>query len=186
MDAESCIVKPCGICKASKPLDAFCRNKNRKDGLAWDCRACRKARAKPRCPIKTKASRRAYYLRHREERIAITVACARRRREADPDGYLDKKLSAYQALRLAVIAKLGGACVRCGFGDEMALQVDHVHGGGNRERTGNGGHEKYYRAILRHGDRGMYQVLCANCNWIKRSESYGERSGKMRASERSG
>jgi hypothetical protein len=78
-------------------------------------------------------------------------------------------------LRKAVIAFLGGKCVRCGFDDPRALQVDHVNGGGSAER------KKYknaktviYRRVL-NGKPG-YQLLCANCNWIKRDEE-GSHSG---------
>lgn len=77
-------------------------------------------------------------------------------------------------LRLMAIGKLGGVCCRCGFSDIRALQIDHKAGGGCKERRITSW-SKLYRAIL-HGVAG-YQLLCANCNWIKRVEM-GEATGR--------
>ncbi len=38
-----------------------------------------------------------------------------------------------KTLRHEVITFLGGKCIRCGFTDERALQLDHVDGGGVKE-----------------------------------------------------
>jgi hypothetical protein len=64
---------------------------------------------------------------------------------------------------------LGGACVRCGFDDERALQIDHVNGGGKREiaALASGSYGVLMRVLS--GVSG-YQLLCANCNWIKKHE----------------
>src|SRR5262245_23535158 len=75
--------------------------------------------------------------------------------------------------RCALIAAMGGKCAVCGFADWRALQVDHVDGGGNRERLANGfSLFRYYRTILADAAAGgkRYQLLCANCNQIKRYE----------------
>lgn len=85
----------------------------------------------------------------------------------------------------AAFAALGGKCLRCGFTDERALQIDHVNGGGSKEhhrRQKNGAMwrriclSKYYRLVV-NDTTGKYQLLCANCNWIKRTEN-GEMKGK--------
>ena len=72
--------------------------------------------------------------------------------------------------RLEIIKILGGKCVRCGYDkDVRALKIDHTNGGGGDER------KKYTSALywivldmVRKGERKKYQVLCANCNTIKR------------------
>jgi len=51
--------------------------------------------------------------------------------------------------RQKVVDSLGGVCVRCGFSDIRALQIDHI--------------------------KNKYQLLCANCNWIKRYEDKEKR-----------
>ena len=62
--------------------------------------------------------------------------------------------------RLAAIAILGGVCKKCGFSDVRALQIDHINGGGVKEL------KKVIRSVLNKENK--YQLLCANCNWIKR------------------
>ena len=74
-------------------------------------------------------------------------------------------------LRLATIEKLGGKCIKCGFSDARALQVDHINGGGNQERVS--GKLNSVNALYRDvcSSEGKYQLLCANCNVIKRVEN---------------
>ena len=76
-------------------------------------------------------------------------------------------------LRLEVIKALGGKCVRCGFSDSRALQIDHINGGGNHERKFLGFSSGFHRKVLVSisNNEGKYQLLCANCNWIKRMEN---------------
>ena len=90
-------------------------------------------------------------------------------------------------LRCEILAKLGGRCNNpdCrwhnddgtrGCTDVRALQIDHVGGGGSTElRAGHGVGLAYlyhvredlkYSALA--GIPSDYQLLCANCNWIKR------------------
>lgn len=62
---------------------------------------------------------------------------------------------------------MGGKCVRCGFDDARALQVDHVNGGGTKEWARVNSPAR--RAMIK-ANPGRYQLLCANCNWIKKHE----------------
>lgn len=90
-------------------------------------------------------------------------------------------------LRTEILAKLGGRCESpgcrwlnddgtSGCTDSRALQIDHVEGGGSAElRAGHGvGLAHLYRVKkdLKYsaigGYASQYQLLCANCNWIKR------------------
>ena len=64
--------------------------------------------------------------------------------------------------------KLGGKCIKCGFSDQRALQIDHINGGGNKDKLRHE-RDKYYRKIYE-SKFNEYQLLCANCNWIKRYE----------------
>jgi hypothetical protein len=127
---------------------------------------------------KVKAKNKAYRQAHAEElhayelkRSPIRIALQRKKRQADPEyrrKVNEEVRSRRIAARLALIEKLGGKCVRCGFDDWRGLQIDHVKGGGTKEllRLGAG---KVYRLALENKD-GHYQLLCANCNQIKRYE----------------
>ena len=72
-------------------------------------------------------------------------------------------------LRAKVIKLLGEKCVRCGYSDERALQIDHIYGGGRIDRKRLSSVSRYYEHILINEGRG-YQLLCANCNVIKARE----------------
>ncbi len=74
-------------------------------------------------------------------------------------------------IRLSIIEKLGNKCAKCGFSDIRALQIDHIKGDGAKERKEAGGSVGIYYRIIKLSDKQMkskYQILCANCNWIKR------------------
>jgi len=71
----------------------------------------------------------------------------------------------YWRYRHAALEKLGGKCSRCGFTDSRALQIDHVNGGGKKEILRGW---RWIKKIVT--DPTGYQLLCANCNWIKRHE----------------
>jgi len=83
-----------------------------------------------------------------------------------------------QKLRMEIFQLLGNKCSnpnclipgRCS--DLRCLQIDHINGGGNQERKEAGGTFPYYRLILKKLKEGSldYQLLCANCNWIKKCE----------------
>jgi len=79
----------------------------------------------------------------------------------------------YAKLRKEVLSFLGNKCVTCGIEDFRVLQIDHINGNGYKENKqfgkGGWGTVKYYRHILVVEGEG-YQLLCANCNWIKRYE----------------
>lgn len=85
----------------------------------------------------------------------------------------------YQAkLREKVIQALGGRC--CSFNchwqnedgtlgcdDPRVLQLDHPNGGGSKDRKLRTWSQIYKDALENPCN---YNLLCANCNWIKRVE----------------
>lgn len=106
------------------------------------------------------------FARAKKRRDGIRAICK------DCEGVIGKAKK--NALREQVFDKLGHACARCQFSDKRALQIDHVFGGGNQEHSEISNPQKFLRKVL--GDtQGLYQILCANCNWIKRAEQREER-----------
>jgi hypothetical protein len=92
-------------------------------------------------------------------------------RAADPERFAGYGKKYRWKVRLAILAFMGGKCVRCGFADPRALQVDHVRAGGrnDREPTNNGA--IVLKRVMDPKNAGKFQLLCANCNWIKRYEN---------------
>ena len=81
------------------------------------------------------------------------------------------------ANKMKVLIHYGGnppKCACCGFSDIRALQIDHINGGGMEHRRSIGiknGGITFYLWLIRNGFPEGFQVLCANCNWIKRSKN---------------
>jgi hypothetical protein len=78
-----------------------------------------------------------------------------------------------EKIRLALLAGYSQGtmkCARCGFADLRVLQLDHINGGGSRYR-GAGNNYTEYLSLIRAGFPPGYQILCSNCNWIKRAEN---------------
>jgi hypothetical protein len=76
-------------------------------------------------------------------------------------------------VRLEILQLLGNKCSVCGFSDHRALQVDHIHGGGQKERKQFSNYFVYLKYVLSQIKAGSkdYQLLCANHNAIKRIEN---------------
>ena len=68
---------------------------------------------------------------------------------------------------------LGHKCVKCGFSDKRALQFDHIFGGGTQERKKTNAYHvmKFYSENINIAKQKL-QVLCANCNWIKKHDEH--------------
>lgn len=70
-------------------------------------------------------------------------------------------------------------CVRCGIDDIRILSIDHINGNGaehQRQIKEEAGIKKatgiaLYRWLKKHGYPEGYQVMCLNCNFIKRLEN---------------
>ena len=110
---------------------------------------------------------REHYQKHRSQYLARAKRWIHENRERSRELARQRRWQA----RLTTIQALGGCCQRCGFTDPRALQFDHVRGDGNGEqRYRTNCTIKFLRTVAENKD-GKYQLLCANCNWIKRYEN---------------
>lgn len=125
-------MKRCSKCGERKPLTAFCREKNGRDGYRTDCKVCFAARSKQ------------WYLRNREhvvarvkawqhanpERVKATRDAARpRRRAIDRDARLRRVFGLTSDQYAAMLTDQGGGCALCGRTPPPghSLHVDHQH-----------------------------------------------------------
>ena len=67
-------------------------------------------------------------------------------------------------------------CRRCGFSDIRALSIDHINGGGVKHIRVIG---NFYSWLINNNFPPGFQVLCMNCQWIKRAEN-NENPGKRK------
>ena len=114
------------------------------------------------------------FSRAKKRRDGIRAICK------DCEGVLGKVRT--NALKEQVYDKLGHVCCRCGFADKRALQIDHVFGGGNQEHAEIKNPHTYLKKVIADTE-GQYQILCANCNWIKRMEQKEHRKPSPFTSE---
>lgn len=122
---------------------------------------------------KNKEKRLAYAAEYRAKRRQELAQMSREHYEANREEAKQHMRDYRQKAKMEAMEALGCRCVRCGFTDTRALQIDHVYGGGNREEALRKRGTKFYRQVRDEALAGSpkYQLLCANCNWIKRHEN---------------
>lgn len=78
----------------------------------------------------------------------------------------------WQKLRSDVFALYGQQCAQCGFEDFRALQLDHINNDGCVVRQQYGAYKSgiTLRDARKSYQPKKYQILCANCNTIKKFE----------------
>lgn len=148
--------KRCPSCGESKQVDQFYRHLTGKlaGKTSAYCRSCTRQRQSDYYRDRGGADRQREY-------IKTPAGKAKSKRGNAKD---------LARVRADARAHLGGVCQRCGFSDDRALQIDHVHGGGRKERSSSSA-GMLYRRVIASVPGETYQLLCANCNWIKRHEN---------------
>lgn len=138
----------CPICNGSKNI------------AARKCRKCFITEIKsPEAAERRKERNRKYYTSHKE--------LLRRH-------YRAKHLRYTSDLRIAVLEHYGNGelkCVRCGFDNPSALDIDHVDGVKNYEEGANWHGLRLYRWLEENSYPEGFQTLCRNCNWLKYIDS---------------
>lgn len=144
--------KYCHGCESDIDVKDFYKNKARPDGLGTACKKC-----------------------HKKEN--------KKYRDKHPDRVYQKELDAKTALKIEVFSRYGEGTIRCAgkkpsgepcdFSDLRALTIDHVHGKGNEHRRsiGRSAGPDFYRWLRENDYPEGFQVLCMNCQWIKRHEN---------------
>ena len=68
-------------------------------------------------------------------------------------------------IRRETFRAYGDACECCGETRSEFFTIDHIHGGGNKEREGSGGGIVFYRKLAKLGwPKDKYRLLCYNCH----------------------
>lgn len=68
--------------------------------------------------------------------------------------------------KVEILEHYGGAyCSICEVGDVEILTLDHVAGGGTKQRRKFKDGHAIYRWIINNNYPGGFRVLCRNCNW---------------------
>jgi hypothetical protein len=106
------------------------------------------------------------WAKNNKERVrAIALKCYYKNRETTTE----RRHRWAKQLRIKVLESLGNKCVRCGISDPRVLQIDHINGGGRKEAEKTGRNLTYFNKVIKNEHK-EYQLLCSNCNWIKKYE----------------
>lgn len=75
-------------------------------------------------------------------------------------------------VRLTLLSIIGMKCMRCGFDNPDALQIDHIYGGGHKESKLFKSKFSLYQYYINNPDSAVkkLQTLCPTCNWLKKHE----------------
>lgn len=114
--------------------------------------------------IKHRLENKKYYKKHAEKLILKS----RTNYQRFKSWYQDNGYTNSFVKRIELIEIFGGRCIKCLNDDWRVLQIDHINGGGSKERKTFSSPHMYRKHILLNVEN--YQLLCANCNWIKRYE----------------
>lgn len=143
-------------------------------------------------PEKVKKIQKRYYETHRKEQYERHKEYAKKYREIHKESNREYRKQYWEQhkeienkkgkekrleIKNKIIELLGGKCsnpsclVPNGCLDKRCLQIDHIHGKGIKHRQEIG--SRYQEMILEEikNNSKDYQLLCANCNWIKRFEN---------------
>lgn len=94
----------------------------------------------------------------------ISKFCSEQCRDAEA---AELRIAARRRVRMEVLQAYGGAspaCVCCGESQPVFLALDHVDGGGHKQRTEMGG-GGFYSWLRRQGYPPGFRILCHNCNF---------------------
>lgn len=155
--------KICTRCGLRKKLGDFSPRKDGKYGRhAW-CRACRRGDWNSRA-AEINSARRSDYSQWDEKRRKRQRAATKRYRENNRERLLQRHREHHREMRNEVIQRYGGACACCGETRIEFLVIDHVEGGGHKERQAIGTNGVYRKLSKAEGTLKGYRVLCYNCN----------------------
>ena len=177
-------MKQCYMCKETKINEEFYIIEKSTGRLRSWCRECEKIYYSKTNIEKRKINKeRTMKLEFKGIRQCSTCGEPKQNKEFYIDKRRNKLYSAckecfgehrkntYAIFKQAAYDVLGNKCTTCGFDDIRALQIDHIHGGGNRRKRENIEHlEQIYQKIIE-TKTSEFQLLCANCNYIKRVEN---------------
>ncbi len=151
--------KRCNKCRLDKKVELFSNNKRNRDGKHHWCKECSSILEKEwrlknpdrqRTP-EAKKKHAEYFQRNKKEIEA-------------------KRKTQYMELKIKALTHYSGGdyphCVKCGIDDVDVLCLDHINGGGTKERRQTN-RKDIHRILYSKNYPDGFQTLCANCNLKK-------------------
>jgi hypothetical protein len=154
--------KCCTKCKRVLPITDFYKCNRTKSGLQFRCKQCTNEWQKEFRHSLTPEQRKRYNgYSHKYK----DTHPGKHSEDAAKRNLRDKKevFSHYENGEIK--------CRRCGITDIRCLTLDHINGGGAQHRKQIGQGVRVYKWARHNNYPPIFQVLCMNCQFIKRSEN---------------
>ncbi|WP_157368697.1 hypothetical protein [Zavarzinella formosa] len=136
--------KKCTHCKRLLELKDFHRKSSTNDGHRSICKECRKTNHK-NLMVENSEYRKAHLKRQSR--------------------YTEKN----KEIVMSNYSNGAMCCSHCGYDNMLALSIDHVNGGGCKHRQEI--NKNFYSWLRKNGFPEGYQVLCMNCQFVKRHKN---------------
>lgn len=123
---------------------------------------------------KNKDKMKEYAQKHREKNPQKILEQTRKYQQEHREYYRSRNRILFKDARLKAIKHLNPElkCERCGIDDIRILTIDHKNNDGYKERQKKTSY-RIYKDIAEMDiieAKKLYQVLCRNCNWLRRYE----------------
>lgn len=160
--------KKCSKCNEIKHSSYFFSNPSQKDGFDNLCKVCRREFQKVYQKIWLKTPRGILYLKNPDTKDRCKKYYKQNKKYM---GEYHKKKA--DNLRKDILFHYSNGimkCALCGYDNVLALCIDHINGGGLKQRRElkiTGG-TQFFRWLKKNNYPKGYRVLCMNCNWLER------------------
>lgn len=170
---DEIITKKCSKCGQIKPVSKFNKHKNCLYGVRPDCKQCSYSSHK-KWTENNREELRVYQNQKRKDNTERFNGYAKKTYWKDIEKTRKYAKEKSVRLRQEAIQKYGGRCACCGEDRYEFMAVDHINGGGNKERRDKkvGGGSNFYRYLKSNGWPSGYRILCHNCNHSLGSYGY--------------
>lgn len=138
-------MKKCHKCKEELPEECFSKNKSKADGLGTECKVCRKKYMDT------------YYIQNHS-----VINNQNKKR-----GKMRHKDARRKVLEHYSNGTMKCACPGCNEDKEEFLTINHINGGGNKDRKTFKGARTFYEYLVKNNYPPDLNVLCYNCNCSK-------------------
>lgn len=156
-------MKICSLCKSDLHISNFFKIKGRGDGYSYSCRSCRKE-LNSQYWKENKDKINEYNKKWRDKNLERVNARRMKNYYANREHKLSKMKEYYANLKSSIFNAYNNECSCCKENKREFLCIDHIHGGGNKDRKSSNPKAVYIRIKKEGFPKDKYRLLCHNCN----------------------
>lgn len=172
--------KTCNVCNESKPLSEFyfVKSRNRHMNYCGRCHLDKLKEYRQNSP-----EYQEYHKDYQQTKKYKKMLSTYKRSEHGKEKHRLQQQKYRDTLKMDVLGHYSGQtmkCARCPYSDVRALTIDHMNGDGANHRKQLKNPSKMYQWLRSNGYPDGFQVLCMNCQFIKKQENKENRKKLVR------